>query len=153
MIVHLIGQPGSGKSTLAGLLADFFKSTQSIFGLEPIVIDGDEMRRIFSNSDYSEEGRRRNLTKAYDIARFLSAKGKLPILATVSPFLDLREDLKADCDVLEVLLKTSEKRGREAFFVEKYELPQFDYLEIDTSRPIEDCSSQLIDAAISRLQR
>jgi adenylylsulfate kinase-like enzyme len=153
MIVNIIGQPGSGKTTLALELESFIESTRGVFGVEPIVIDGDEMRRVFRNQDYSEAGRRRNLTTAYDIARFLNSKGKLPILAMVSPFLDLREGLKAECDVLEVFLRTSETRGREGFFVKEYELPTSDFIEIDTGLPLKDCSSKLIDAVITRLTR
>lgn len=151
MIVHIIGQPGSGKTTLARELETFIESTRGVFGVEPILIDGDEMRRIFHNQDYSETGRRKNLSTAYGIAKFLNAKGKLPILAMVSPFLDLREELKTECDVLEVFLKTSETRGREGFFVKDYELPESNFIEIDTSKPLNDCVSLLIDEVITRL--
>ena len=60
MIIHLIGQPGSGKSTLANELKHEVE--------HPVIIDGDDLREIFKNKDYSEEGRRRNLTNAYNIA-------------------------------------------------------------------------------------
>lgn len=153
MIVHIIGQPGSGKTTLAKSLDLFLRSTQAVFGKEPIVIDGDELRAILKNQDYSESGRRQNLVNAYNIARFLSTKDKLPILALVSPFIDLREELKSEYDVLEVFLKTDEIRGREHFFVKGYQLPVSNFIEIDTSLPVKECSSILIDAVISRLSK
>jgi adenylylsulfate kinase-like enzyme len=131
MIIHFIGQPGSGKSTLAGKIAKIVPN--------PMIIDGDEMRDIFKNKDYSEEGRRRNLTNAYNIARFLEAKGFTPIIAMVSPYLDLREELKATSNTVEIFLHTEDVRGRETFFVNDYEEPVNDYLSIDTTASELDC--------------
>lgn len=136
MIIHLIGQPGAGKSTIAN---EIKKSLRN-----PIIIDGDDLREIFKNKDYSEEGRRRNLTNAYNIARFLEAKGFTPILAMVSPYLDLREELKTNTKVCEVLLSTDAIRGREGFFVANYETPKQDYLDIDTGRPLDVCVEQIL---------
>jgi adenylylsulfate kinase len=131
MIIHFIGQPGAGKSTLAAEIAKIVPN--------PMIIDGDEMREIFKNKDYSQEGRRRNLTNAYNIARFLDAKGFTPILALVSPYLDLREELKESAETVEIFLQTSDIRGRENFFVSDYEEPVNDYLPIDTKASELDC--------------
>ena len=131
MIIHFIGQPGAGKSTLAAAIAKIVPN--------PMIIDGDEMREIFKNKDYSQEGRRRNLTNAYNIARFLDAKGFTPILALVSPYLDLREELKESAETVEIFLQTSDIRGRENFFVSDYEEPVNDYLPIDTTASELDC--------------
>ena len=141
MIIHLIGQPGSGKTTLAKELArDIVTNT--------MLIDGDDIREIFNNKDYSEEGRRRNLTNAYNIARFLDAKGITPILSLVSPFEDLREELKSVADVREIYVKTSQIRGRENFFVKEYQEPQKNYLAVNTDSSIEECI-KIIRAYIS----
>lgn len=131
MIIHFIGQPGAGKSTLAGEIAKVVPN--------PMILDGDELRDIFKNKDYSEDGRRRNLTNAYNIARFLNAKGFTPILALVSPYLDLREELKESADSVEIFLHTSDVRGRESFFAQNYELPVKDYLSVDTSESLTEC--------------
>jgi adenylylsulfate kinase len=131
VIIHLIGQPGSGKSTIS----------KKLFKVIPnaMLLDGDELREIFKNQDYSQEGRRRNLTNAYNIARFLETKGFVPIIAMVSPYLDLREELKSQSDVIEIFLHTSQVRGREKFFVQDYEKPTENYLSIDTSEDINEC--------------
>ena len=135
MIIHLIGQPGSGKSTLANELKHEVE--------HPVIIDGDDLREIFKNKDYSEEGRRRNLTNAYNIARFLDAKGFTPILAMVSPYEDLREELKANSEVKEIYLSTTQIRGREGFFVPNYAAPQKEYLHVNTDLSLDECVTQI----------
>lgn len=136
MIIHLIGQPGSGKTTISKELEKLlYKSVR---------IDGDELREIFKNKDYSEEGRRRNLTNAYNIARFLSAKGHPAILAMVSPYEDLREELKSSAKVFEIYLRTSQIRGREDFFVKDYSAPKENYLTVNTDLPLSECIDQIL---------
>lgn len=135
MIIHLIGQPGAGKTTIARELENDL--------YQPILIDGDDLREIFKNKDYSEEGRRRNLTNAYNIARFVEAKGFTPVLSMVSPYEDLREELKASTEVKEIYLKTSSIRGRESFFVKDWAAPKSNYLEVNTDLPLEECVAQI----------
>ena len=59
MIVVLFGQPCSGKTTLAKELKAYN-------------VDGDKLRTIFTNKDYSKEGRIKNLNRASDIAHYLN---------------------------------------------------------------------------------
>jgi adenylylsulfate kinase len=127
MIYYLIGQPHAGKTTLSKLLK------QHLYPQNIIQIDGDEIRDIFQNKDYSEEGRRKNIQRAQDIAKFLNAKGFDVIISLVSPYKDLRDELKSTSNVTEVYIHTTEVRGRESFHVENYEKPTEDYISIDTS--------------------
>jgi len=81
MIYYFTGQPGAGKTTLAELLYDDGY----------IHIDGDDIRNIFDNKDYSEEGRKLNIRRAHDIAQFMDSKGFTVIISLVSPFRSLRD--------------------------------------------------------------
>jgi adenylylsulfate kinase len=132
MIYSFTGQPHAGKTTLAKHLKnvlEFNNPEKKVF-----IIDGDDLRRILNNKDYSEAGRRDNISKAYAIARFLHKDDEHDvILAVVSPFRDLREDLKLDNNVVEVYVHTTDIRGRENFHVGNYEEPLIDFLSIDTS--------------------
>jgi len=125
MIVNILGQPGSGKTTIAKILTE--RLTNSIN------LDGDELRELFINKDYTEIGRRNNIQNAYNIARFLDSKGFTPVLSLVSPFKDLRENLKTTNEVIEVFLKTSAIRGREKFHVLEFEIPTENFIEFDTT--------------------
>ena len=127
MIYYLIGQPHSGKTTLARLLR------QKLFHKNIIQIDGDDIRDIFQNKDYSEEGRRKNIQRVHDIALFLNAKHIDVIISLVSPYRELRNELKSITEVIEVYIHTTEIRGRENFHVENYEQPIEDYIDIDTT--------------------
>jgi adenylylsulfate kinase len=98
-----------------------------------IQIDGDEIRDIFQNKDYSEQGRRKNIQRAQDIAKFLNSKGFDVIMSLVSPYKDLRDELKSTSNVTEVYIHTTEVRGREGFHVENYEKPTENYISIDTT--------------------
>ena len=72
MIYWFYGQPGAGKTTLGNALEErlyFHHSHQ-----KTIRIDGDEMREIFQNKDYSEQGRRNNLRKVNDLFVFYITK-------------------------------------------------------------------------------
>ena len=136
MIINITGQAGSGKTTLAGELEKCV--------VNPIIIDGDDLREIFINKDYSEEGRRKNITNAYNIARFLKAKGFTPIIALISPYLDLREDLKNHSTVSEIYLTTSQIRGREHFFAQGYIQPEENYLLINTDNQLDQCVEEIL---------
>lgn len=132
MIYNLIGQPHSGKSTLAIHLKkvlDLNNPSRKAF-----IIDGDFLRKILNNKDYSENGRRDNVSKAYAIAKYLDADDFHDvIIAVISPFLDLREEFKFTADVTEIYLHTKNIRGRENFHVENFEKPETDFIEIDTT--------------------
>ena len=136
MIIWLTGQPGVGKTTLCKEMTK--NTTYDVFH-----IDGDDLRDLFDNKDYSELGRRRNVELAQQIAQYLHNKGKHVYVSLVSPYKDQRDKFKEKLgdNLLEVYVHTSELRGRENFFVEDYLPPTENYLDIDTtSKSIEDCS-------------
>jgi hypothetical protein len=56
VIVWLTGQPGHGKTTLCQELMKIYK--------DAFHIDGDDIREIYQNKDYSETGRRKNIELA-----------------------------------------------------------------------------------------
>lgn len=127
MIYYLVGQPHAGKTTLSKLLKEH------LYPQNVIQIDGDDIRDIFQNKDYSEEGRRKNIQRAQDIAMFLNVKGFDVIISLVSPYKDLRDELKEKSNVIEIYIHTDNIRGRESFHVENYEKPTEDYIEINTT--------------------
>jgi adenylylsulfate kinase len=127
MIYWFTGQPGAGKTTLAKYLVEHFPKDNVVH------IDGDDLRDIFKNKDYSESGRRRNIQRAQDIAQFMHSKGYNVIVSLVSPYLDQRELFKFNTSVIEIYVHTIEDRGREGFHVENYEQPQTNFIDIDTT--------------------
>ena len=129
--IWLTGQPASGKTTLANMLIDYFKINED--NKEFFNIDGDDLRDLFQNKDYSKKGRYANIRLGMSIAAYLINKNKIPIISLVSPYRELREEFKEKYKVLEIYLHTTEIRGREKYFVNDYEKPLQNFIEIDTT--------------------
>ena len=130
MIIWLTGQPGSGKTTLANELISYFKKKGDPKKI--INLDGDDLRSINKNKDYSKEGRIKNISTAISIIRFLANKDYLCIVSIVAPYRFLRDELKREFPLIEVYLHTTEVRGREHYFAEDYEVPLENHISIDT---------------------
>lgn len=139
MIVVLFGQPASGKTTLAKkLMAEGFHH-----------IDGDHLRDVFKNKDYSREGRIKNLNRASDIAHFLNSTGKNVVLSLVYPYKEARDYLNNLVpDVRWIYLHYTGERGREEFHVKDFELDLLEekVLSLSTSRwSVEECNHLIKD--------
>ena len=145
MIIWLTGQPGSGKTTLARNIIKKIEKENS--NRKIINIDGDDLRHISSNQDYSKEGRIKNISTAISIARFLSNKKYIVVISIVAPYRFLRDELKEQFSFLEVYLHTTEIRGREDYFAKDYEIPiDKKTLFLDTGKlNIEECSNEIFN--------
>lgn len=145
MICWLTGQPGSGKTTLANSLIEHLKSENPDILI--INLDGDDLRNINKNKDYSKEGRIKNISTAISIMRFLANKNYICVVSIVAPYRFLRDELKTEFSFLEVYLHTSQKRGRENFFAKDYEEPiDSKHLNIDTGKlTIKESLDEILD--------
>jgi adenylylsulfate kinase-like enzyme len=145
MIIWLTGQPGSGKTTLANEVINTLQTESK--NLKIINLDGDDLRAINKNKDYSKEGRIKNISTAISIVRFLANKNYICIISIVAPYKFLRDELKEDFSFLEIYLHTKEIRGRENFFAKDYEVPTDPkHLSIDTGKlTIKESASEILN--------
>ena len=137
MIIVIFGQPGAGKTTIAQhLVKENFHH-----------IDGDILRDIFKNKDYSREGRIKNLNRASDIAVYMNSISSNVVLSFVYPYEEAREYLsKLTKRVKWIYLIYQEDRGRDQFKVADFELPHMDDVDliINTSNTsVEDSVDQI----------
>ncbi len=141
MIYWFTGQPGAGKTSISNVLIT--KLPKNTFH-----VDGDDLREIFNNKDYSETGRRKNIELAQHITHFLHNKGNNVVVSLVSPYRDQREEFKQKIgdDIIEIYVHTENLRGREDFHVKNYEEPLENFLDMDTSDVIiETCVKNILD--------
>jgi adenylylsulfate kinase-like enzyme len=139
MILVLFGQPHCGKSTLANILKEKLSLSN---------IDGDDLRDLFKNKDYSREGRVKNLNRASDIAHFLNSRtDKGVVLSLMYPYEEARTYLnELSSEVAWVYLTYEGERGRENFHTKDFEIPDPEkVLYLNTSElTIDECINKII---------
>ena len=140
MIYWFTGQPGHGKTTLALALIEHLRTQ----GVEPFHVDGDDLRALTSNADYSRVGREANIRRAQTIAHYLHNQGQTVVVSLVAPYRAIREELKAATEVTEVYVHTTEARGREEKHAKDYEAPVTNFIDIDTTGTTVEASLQLL---------
>lgn len=142
MITVVFGQPHSGKTTLA---KDLYESFDYDFH-----IDGDELRKMFINKDYSKQGRINNLNRASDIATYMNYNGYDVIMSLVYPYKEARDYLNNLVpDIKWIYLTYTEPRGREGFHVANFEEPELEnFMQINTSNlSVGECITKIKEYA------
>ncbi len=129
MIIWFTGQPGAGKTTLANVTKKRLLEVGLWKEEDIYMIDGDDLRKLRDNFDYSIEGRIRNVYTAQKIAHYLDNLGKTVIVSIVAPYKEQRDKFKqiienSGSELLEFYVYTSEERGREEYFAESYLPPK-----------------------------
>lgn len=145
MIYWFTGQPCAGKTVLSRYLHSHLK-------MKPFLIDGDDLRELTTNKDYSINGRVNNVNTAQKIAHYLHNQGKDVIVALVAPYIDQREDFKkliGTENIVEVYVHTSEPRERDHFKAVAYVPPQENFINIDTT---EDSPSESFTKLLKELK-
>ena len=128
MIYWFTGQPAAGKTILADML-----KKKLLF--DAYRIDGDEMRDLFTNKDYSIKGRIANIDSAQKISHYLHNQGADVIVSLVSPYIDQREEFKKILgdNLIEIYVHTTDARERDHFKAEAYIGPKDNFIDIDTT--------------------
>ena len=139
MIYWFTGQPAHGKTVLANMLKEELPNA--------FRIDGDEMRELFTNKDYSINGRVVNVGTAQRIAHYLHNQGHDVIVSLVAPYVDQREDFKkliGTENMVEFYVHTSEPRERDHFKAIAYTPPTSDFVDIDTTIDTPEQSFEIV---------
>jgi adenylylsulfate kinase-like enzyme len=138
MIYWFTGQPSHGKTVLATMLKRELERT----GNKVFHVDGDDLRNLTLNKDYSEQGRIDNVRGAQKIALYLHNRGYDVVVSLIAPYRWQREELKtlANGNICELYVHTTEPRERDHFRVESYEPPLENFIDVDTTSVSPDVS-------------
>jgi adenylylsulfate kinase len=139
MIYWFTGQPMAGKTTLAKMLENHI--VDNVY-----LIDGDDLRDLTTNKDYSINGRVSNVNTAQKIAHYLHNQGQDVIVSLVSPYIDQREEFKTllGDQIKEIYVHTTEIRERDHFKAIAYIPPSTNFIDIDTTYDTEEQSLKKI---------
>ncbi len=172
-VAWITGLPGSGKTTIANRAKYILEGR----GYRVEVLDGDWFRRhLDPDAGYSREERARHLRRAAWVARLLARNGVIVICSFVSPYRDVREEVRrivseevpflevyAKCPLEECIRRDPKGLYRRALAGEipnftgvsdPYEEPERPDLVLDTYRgDPEENARALADAVERVLQR
>ncbi len=92
VVAWLTGLPASGKTTIATTAARMLRD----MGYRVEVLDGDWVRRTINpDAGFTREERRRHLLRVAWIARLLARNGVIVLCSFVSPYRDVRREVRA----------------------------------------------------------
>lgn len=147
MIYWFTGQPAHGKTVLGKKLHGFLQTEKRNWRRDVFHLDGDDLRELTVNKDYSEQGRINNIRNAQMIAEYLHNNDCDVVVSLVAPYRWLREEFKErlGADIQEIYVHTSEPRERDHFRVENYEPPLENFIDVDTTE--DDAQTSFIKIA------
>lgn len=148
MVYWFTGQPCAGKTVLADMLKDYLDLTKKLNPFSfTFRIDGDEMRELFANKDYTINGRVNNVGTAQKIAHYLHNQGHDVVVSLIAPYIDQREEFKKLLGVenmVEFYVHTAEIRERDHFKAIAYTAPISDFVDIDTTFDTPEQSFEIV---------
>lgn len=151
MIFWFTGLSGVGKTTLGMRLV----AALNRMGRKVVFLDGDELRRVSRNSDFSAQGRKRNVDLAQWFAKRTHEAGTDAVVAVVSPFRGQRESFKAKLNrkgrvLLEFYVHRSTITNNPKDGVD-YEEPKRDYVDIVTDGSVDESFKRVLSAVSETL--
>lgn len=137
MVYWFTGQPSAGKTVLGSKLHSFLKTEKRNWRKDVFHLDGDDLRELTINKDYSPEGRINNIRNAQMIVKYLHTQGCDVVVSLVAPYRWLREEFKNEIgfeNFQEFYVHTTEKRERDHFHAKDYEAPELEFINVNTTK-------------------
>lgn len=102
-VIWLTGLSGAGKTTIAKALNQQFKKVN----IEPILLDGDEIRNSIKLTGFDEASRKKHNISVGYAASLFEKQGKVVIVSLISPYEGTRNDIRKMCqNFIEVYIAT-----------------------------------------------
>ena len=88
MIIWIFGKPKAGKTTTALRICHKYRE------MEPILLDGDELREALGYSGFGKDDVREWLFRIANLCMLFESQGYMPVASFVSPFADIRKSIR-----------------------------------------------------------
>lgn len=137
MVYWFTGQPGSGKTVLGKKLIEFLKTEKRNWRRTVFHLDGDDLRELTVNKDYTPKGREINIRNAQMITEYNHKNGCDVVVSLVAPPRWLREEFKQKIGLenfQEFYVHCSDPRERDHFHSKNYEAPETEFMDVDTTK-------------------
>lgn len=152
MIIWIAGQAGSGKTTVANALLDdwFFKKQSPGTWVQ---VDGDNIRSIFNNVDYSRAGRIKNHELAINLCKYLEGQGLNIMVSMIAPYEEIRAKIVKnlpEVKFIELRYDAAKHQRREAYKLcaDYEEVPNPDRIVIDTGEVGVQSAIEIINSTL-----
>ena len=156
MIYWFTGQPAHGKTVLGKKLHSFLKTEKRNWRQSVFHVDGDDLRELTINKDYSPEGRERNIRNAQMITEYIHKNGCDVVVSLVAPPRWLREEFKERIGLenfQEFYIHCSDSRERDHFHSKNYEAPESNFVDINTTKDSPEKSFSKIINHLTKLNK
>lgn len=165
-VIWLTGLSGSGKTTIAKSL----QIALQMRGIEPIMLDGDEIRAVMQLYGFDEQARKTHNHYVGYMASIFEKRGHTVIVSLISPYAEIRNQIRSICqNFMEVHvctpLETCIERDPKGLYKKAlageikdftgvsapYEAPTQPDLSLDTATThLDQCTEQLIQLLLQR---
>lgn len=164
-VFWMTGLSGAGKTTLAKAMARILKK----WGNKVVILDGDEIRKVFPKTGFDKESRRAHNKRVAFWANKLKEQGIVVIVSLISPYKEFREEAREICggDFIETYISTPlricEKRDVKGLYAKArageienftgldgpFEAPENADIEINATDgyTVEDCANAILKHA------
>ena len=119
-------------------------------------LDGDDLRKLTTNQDYSKKGRIENIKRAQMITEYLHNNGCDVVVSLVAPYRKIREELKQKIgyeNFQEFYIHCSDPRERDHFHAKDYQQPEIEFVDIDTTKDSPDKTFSKIINHLTELKK
>ena len=118
-VYWITGLSGAGKTTVGTGVYEYIRSKQP----NVIRLDGDILREIFKNTDYSYEGRKKLGFRYSDLCRMIALQGIDVVISTIVMFDEVRDYNRETIDnyreiYLRVPIEELEKRDQKGLYTQ-----------------------------------